>query len=268
MQFCNLKWKKVLVLCLFLFGLNAQSSIIDSLSIKLTGKNDQSAQVDIYSQLANEYLKWHNNYSHFDSFSRIAISTAESSFKKPLILKANKYYLSNQPKGSNANFTREIILRTEELVSDFSDEEKLEYWLVFANAYLNIGDLTKSNKYSLKAISSPLIKNNIEHHIKAQLCIGKVLKASNQYVEAFQYFINALSLSNSVKNESLKRKYISICHEQLFKFHQTIKNFDEAAKYKKLIIESILDKDIVDSIQLNWQYYDLAGLNISSEEIC
>ena len=264
-----LAYFKLLVFCLlFCIGSQVHASdpngIIDSLNVVLQSTSAHEKRAEVYMAMASHYQNILNQESKFDSLAQLGIMEAEASFDPKVIVQINIKYLSNRGPSNNNTLAEQIVQRTEKLSVDLDMNQQFDIWILLTKTNLQLFNIPKAHSYALKAMSySSSSKNNI-HLIQSHLAIGKCSEFNRQYVEAFQNYMNALYETELLESHREQKKYKSLCYEYLFNFHQKIKNYDEAAKYKKKIIDFIIAENPIDSSRLYWQNYDLAGLSLNS----
>lgn len=216
---------------------------------------------------AKKEIDINNNDIGFDSLMSAAIALAESTFDNEKVIDAYNFYFSLvSMDGPLLNF-QNIVSRTEQITFENSyDIDKTELWLTISAGASRLNQPGIAHKFALKAFSEAELGKKPEKKVMAYLALGKSLQIQKYYIEAFQNFLNASYLTETIEEGKNKDKLRKKCFSQFFDFHRNVKDYDQAAKYKMLEIDIIQNNMENDSLELFWAKYDMCGLAILSKK--
>ncbi len=229
--------------------------------------NDVSKKIDqIFENLEKE-VNINNNDASFDSLASIAITLAESTFIVNKILPTyRKYFNLIQSEGNFIDF-QTIVNKTEKLIMQNEiDFDKIDLWLEISESAVRLNNYTIANKFALKAFSEAEITKQPVQKILAYLALGKSLELQKYYIEAYQNFLNALYLTESIQEFEKRIEIKKKCLEKLFTFNLNVNDFEQASKYKLIHIELVQSNIKIDSLEFYWTKYDLCGLAILAKK--
>ena len=214
-----------------------------------------------------------DDFRQFDQMTRQTLQSAENTYDTDLILRAHLLYLRLSPENNFSNQLIRSIDRVEALVTRQYDRD-----LAF-DAYVAISKAaTKSMivmpqlgetalKNVLKAKSEGTIYENKETDIELGLLLGEILLNQDKTEEAYQELLTTKTLIQQLDDIDSKSTWEYALNEELFKFFKSIKDWDEAGKYKHKQLEWLKKKDS-DSLKLMWQHYELVSMSkISGRKI-
>jgi len=239
--------------------------------------SDPEPVVAIPSGLENQLLALCDNFCYeveknnndltFDSLAYLAIEKAEASFEQELILKINLRYLEKvQVHGTYVDY-RKLVDRTEILLLKHNDADKnFKSWITISKsaARLRITDL--AHKYALKAFGDASMKKDPGLKVDAYLTLGKSLELQNQYIEAYQNYLNAFYQSELIPDEHKKNSVKAECYNHFYELFITLKDFEQAANNKQEVIRILENENPVDSTNLYWAKLDLWGVAVLAEK--
>ena len=224
-------------------------------------------KIDNIKILAEREINQNNNDQVFDSLMSAAIALAESTFKKEKVLQVLQTYFDLVSMDGPSNNYQGLVSRAEQLsMENDYDTRKSDLWLSisFSASRLNYAGI--SHKFALKAFSEAELEKNPEKKVRAYLALGKSLQIQKYYIEAYQNFLNASYLAETLENGKDKEIIKKKCFFHLFEFHRNVNDYDQAAKYKMLEIDLINNNKEKDSLELLWAKYDMCGLAILSKK--
>ena len=168
--------------------------------------------------------------------------------------------------GPTLNY-QNIVTRTEQLnIENDYNIDKSILWLSISSSASRLNYPGIAHKFALKAFSEAELQKEPVKKVKAYLALGKSLQIQKYYIEAFQNYLNASYLTETLESGKTKEEIKKKCFSHLFEFHRNVKDYDQAAKYKLLEIELIQNNLKKDSLELFWAKYDMCGLAILSKK--
>lgn len=266
MEFNILK-RKITYCYLFLFlSINLFSQIDPDKHLKRLWNEFNSSKIDsIKISRLFDIALFHHDYLEQDAFadsiSQIAIQMAQLRHEpKVLIYAYQKYIESNNLYRYNQKALNYALIS--ESLAQGTDDPILVFksYSALTEVYLAGYEYDKALEYSYKSLSSIATSENTNFKVESFLNIGKSLDGKNQKIEAFRNYLNALSLSEKLKD---KRLQIACC-EQLAKFYNLNKLYVKSVQYKlkqQDLIKSIIP---IDSVALMWTEHELQEIDLNS----
>lgn len=236
-------------------------------TLSFDSHNDIFKRVDNLIFSAQIEINQNNDEIAFDSLISIAIALAESTFQNEKEIEVYRSYFdlvnSDGPKVNYQN----VVTRTEQLtIENENIVDKSNLWLCISSSASRLNYHGIAHKFALKAFSETELEKDPAKKVRAYLALGKSLQIQKYYIEAFQNYLNAVYLAETLENDTDKVEIKKNCYSHLFEFYRNVKDFDQAAKYKLLEIELIQSNLKKDSIELFWAKYDMCGLAILSKK--
>lgn len=244
---------------------NPKKSVNKEIAIKQN--KHLSKRIDhLLDSLENE-IKFYNNDQSFDSLASYVISLAESSFDpKTQIQVYQKYFDLVQTKGDLVNF-HSLVTRMEKLIlQNASEMDRIGYWLSISKSGARLYISQTAQKFALKALSDSELGGNITNKISSYLALGKSFEIQKLYLEAYQNYLNAKYLTETIDQEETLDKYKKDCFHHLFEFYRVINDFDHAAEFKMQQIALIEHSEKMDSAEWLWSKLDLYSLKVLSKK--
>jgi len=208
-----------------------------------------------------------NDDNRFDSLASMAIDLAESSFSIQKTLEVyQKYFESVQTNGKFVNYGA-LVNKTEKLALQNPDEiDKTDLWLNISQSGSRLNQSVIAQKFALKAFSDAELEKDTRRKVLSYLALGKSFEIQKYYVEAYQNYLNASYLAETLESGKVKTDIQKKYYHHLFEFHRGINDFDHAAQYKLLQTALIENQTEIDSTELLWAKLDLCGLNVLSKK--
>jgi hypothetical protein len=246
---------------IFIFlGINCCGiSHADSLWQQLASQTTNIERVHLLLQLAELDLYTADKK---DSINGLAINEAKASGNNELMMQAYRSYFRNNEL-SNTDIAAVYAGQMLELAkSNNNNEWYYEAYTAYAKiklaAYQPVAALDHAGRayYHVTLLTDDTLK------AECMMLYGNCQEQSNQKIEAFRNYINALYLAEKHNNKAL----ILSAFENLSTFYQMIGNFERAKDYKQKQIKLILSDNPVDSITLMNSYSYLAGIFFNNNE--
>lgn len=236
-------------------------------NLKGNSNNDVLKKIDQIFENLDKEVNVNNNDATFDSLASIAITLVESTFDfKKILPTYRKYFNLIQSEGNLIDF-QNIVNKTEKLViQNEIDFDKIDLWLEISESAVRLNNYTIANKFALKAFSEAEITKQPVQKILAYLALGKSLELQKYYIEAYQNYLNALYLTESIQEFEKRTEIKKKCLEKLFTFNLNVNDFEQASKYKLIHIELVQSNIKSDSLEFYWTKYDLCGLAILAKK--
>ena len=216
-----------------------------------------SINMDRIFQLSDFYCNYLGDLKTADSLGDQAIHIAEMSFRPESCLKAYLHYLEITDLLSNFEKAQKYGLKALELVKLLNNPD-LE-WRVYkdlAELYLSDERYNTALMYSYKAIgiAGAMEKNSLR--VASYLLFARSLEGKKQKNEAHSYFLNALELSEKIKDPLQMIE----CYNQLSRFYSNNKMFEQSIKFK--LKEGELTKKVFpkDKVKQMWVEWDLLSI--------
>lgn len=191
--------------------------------------NTTKAKIQVLCTAANKYAEkedWEAN----DSLLAIAVEAAELNDNDSLLMSVYRQIFSNRVNNlSNENEVREYV-RNMLSIAQASSNNLWLYYSYYADAIINlqfdnsqsaIDKITKANYY-VNLVNSDALK------AECFLLWGKCLEKTNNKIDAFRNYLNALYLAQKLKNKDL----VFQCYNNLSFFYLLIGNYERARDYK------------------------------------
>jgi hypothetical protein len=229
--------------------------------------NDIFKKIDNIKSALEFEINQNNNDQHFDSLVSVAIALAESTFNNEKTLEVYQTYFDLVEMDGQYVDYQTSVNRTEQLTleNDYNID-KSDLWLSISSSASRLNYPLVAHKFALKAFSEAELEKNPEKKVQAYLTLGKSLQIQKYYIEAYQNYLNASYLTETLENGHDKDEIKKKCFSHLFEFHRNVNDYDQAAKYKLLEIELIQSNIKTDSLELFWAKYDMCGLAILSKK--
>ncbi len=244
---------------------NPKKSVNKEIAIK---QNKQlSKRIDhLLDSLENE-IKYYNNDQRFDSLANIAIALAESSFEAKNQLRVyQKYFDLVQIQGKSVNFPSMVSRMEKMILQNASETDRISLWLSISRSGARLNYSQTAQKFALKALSDSELGQNTHLKIESYLALGKSFEIQKLYIEAYQNYLNASYLTETIEQTKAKSKFEKECLHHLFEFYRIINDFDHAAEYKLQHIAMIEQSEKIDTLEWLWAKLDLYGLKVLSKK--
>lgn len=224
-------------------------------------------QIDKILHTLDREINNNNNDQKFDSLASVAIDLAESSFSITKTLQVyRKYFELVQASGKKINYAS-LVVTTEKLALQNPEGiDKTGIWLSISQSASRLNQSVIAQKFALKAFSDAELEKDTRQKVLSYLALGKSFEIQKYYLEAYQNYLNASYLAETLENPKIKNEIQKKCYHHLFEFHRAVDDYDHAAEYKLRHIELIKKTTKLDSIELLWAKYDLCGLNVLSQK--
>ncbi|MBP7849668.1 MAG: tetratricopeptide repeat protein [Lentimicrobiaceae bacterium] len=253
MKFLSGFYRKFLVFLCFLFlaaGLSAASGKKEEAHGQKAGSN--GAMPAWLGQADSARLA--GNMVYADSLVCAVICDPEIIYDKAALLLAYNYYFEYFYKPGNDEFFLTFSENAAENVKWLKDDAlSLRTYVNLASMYRERFQLDKALEFSYKSLSLAERMDGNTGRIESYLLIGQSLEALNRKVEAFQHYLNALSL---VKQSGDKDQLLKT-YNRLAQFYNINKIYEKAVEYKLRQIDLLRQPEVVDSTALMEAYYDL-----------
>ena len=206
----------------------------------------------------NDYL---GDQQKADSIAEIAILVAERSHRPELLFIAYNGYVESGDLHKYYQKALDYALKAEQIsLPDKNQEIAFRNYKNLASIYLSGYEFDKALKYSYKLLSIAGTTENTGLKAESYLYIGQCLEGKNQKIDAFRNYLNAVSLSERIRDQKLQIK----CYSLLSNFYNFSKLYDKATHYKLLQQNLIKSTTPIDSTALMWTEYDLQVIDINS----
>jgi tetratricopeptide (TPR) repeat protein len=195
-----------------------------------------------------------------DSLGTLAVKHADMTYRTETILAVMNHYFSMNELGYNRERALSYAKRAENLVFQVDRPEVV--WRTFislAGIYLDAFNFEKALSFAYKSLATAELINKPEKKAESYLIIGKTLQASNQVIEGFRYYLNALTIAESKKERDL----LMACYRSLSQFYNHTKGYEKAVSFKMKEIDLILETGPVDSISLIWAWISLEDISMN-----
>lgn len=257
-----------LILLSFLFQTELYSKGPDQLIKHLLDSLQQTEQVtqriDLYHNIADQYLLYYNDLQTADSILQIAIKEAEATTDDEIIAYSYINYLKIQIRGLYSEQALMINQKLKDLVNRLENQDlKFDALSVICKSCENLGQecgISYADKVLLQAVNSVDPKKLIE----ANLLKAKCFKNRNQWDLAYSYYAEAelqiLNL-NEADQKIEKRKL----YRDLSEFFNLINEYDLAIEYKDKEIELIKYQDPVNNFDKNWAMLEKLILSVKRD---
>ena len=224
-------------------------------------------KIDDIKHILYREINQNNNDAVFDSLASVAIALTESTFSFEKTMEVYQTYFDLvQMEGQYVNY-KNLVNRTEQLILENNYSfEKSELWLSISESASRLNFPMIAHKFALKVFSESELDKNPEKKVHAYLTLGKSLEIQKYYIEAYQNYLNASYLAETLEQSKKKNESKKNCYHHLFEFHRNVNDYDQAAKFKMLEIELIQTGTKNDSLALYWAKYDMCGLAILSNK--
>ncbi len=225
--------------------------------------NNDSVKIERLSDLAFFYFDYLDDACKADSLSDLAIQIAEATRKNELMILAYDKYIQSNDLGKYNQKALEYALKIEQ-ISDIIRSPELSYLTSknLARVYREGYQYDKALEHCFKSLSIASMLKNRVHEAESYLEIGENLEWKNQKIEAFRYYINAMSIAEKEKDDYL----LIECYNKLSRYYKFIYLFDKAIKYKLMQCVLVNKKKPVDSVALIWIEYDLQAIDNSERK--
>ncbi|MFO7721844.1 MAG: hypothetical protein R6V49_01350 [Bacteroidales bacterium] len=195
-----------------------------------------------------------------DSLSALAVKYADMTYRTEIILHVMNQYFSMNELGYDREKAISYAQRAENLV--FQVDQPDLVWRTFVNlagVYIDVFMFDKALSFSYKSLATAELINKPEKKAESYLIIGKTLQASNQVIEGFRYYLNALTIAESKKDRDL----LMSCYRSLSQFYNLTKGYEKAVSFKMKEIDLILEVAPVDSMALIWAWISLEDISMN-----
>ena len=251
------------LLFILVFFLAAQAFCTSRPSVKSSSPREMhrtdldSINMERLFQLSTFYCNYLGDMKTADSLCDEAIRIAEMSFRPELRLMAYFHYLEITDLQTDFEKAQKYGLKALELVK-LLNNLNLE-WRVYKNLaelYLSAERYNAALMYSYKAIgiAGAMEKNSLR--VASYLLFARSLEGKKQKNEAHSYFLNAIELSEKIKDPLLMLD----CYNQLSRFYSNNKMFEQSIKFK--LKEGELTKKVFpnDKVKQMWVQWDLLSI--------
>jgi tetratricopeptide (TPR) repeat protein len=195
-----------------------------------------------------------------DSLSSLAVKQAEMTYRTEVILEALNQYLSMNELGFNRDQAKTFAKRAENLVYQVENHDLI--WKTYINltdVYTDAFQFDKALSLGYKSLATADLINSPEKKAMSYITIGKTLQASNQILEGFRYFLNALTIAESRRDRTLLLE----CYKSLSQFYNLTKGYEKAVSFKMKEIDLILEVTPIDSMALIWAWCSLEDISMN-----
>lgn len=204
---------------------------IDKISLekKLEVAAKGKETISLLSDLATYYVDWEANYVSADSLLNAGIEIAELSYDNIQLMEAYSNYLLIMDDYNYSSTIRETIDKLENYGSQL--REPADIWkckIALAKGYLLIFKMEQARDFSYQALTTAIQLKDQSMTAKTHLVVGDIQQKMNNNVEAIRNFLDALTIAESLQDNSLKMD----CYNNLSKFYNLIKAYDKSIQYK------------------------------------
>lgn len=225
--FCQLiKMQRLIFVFLLLFAQVVQAKVASGLWDKYNAAVKSSDKIFLLRQLAAEYENTHLAMQ-YDSVVNMAVETAQLSGSKALLMDAYRLY-----------FNKEISNPAEALdyaknALGIAEKSYNNNWLYISNiSYAKVLMAADDNKPALDKITKAYyyagLTNNDTFKVECFLVWGKCLEQTNNKLDAFRNYLNALHIAQKHKMKTA----VFDCYGQISFFYLLIGNYERAKEYK------------------------------------
>lgn len=236
----------ILLLLCSLFSRSQEHSAVDSIRITLQATKTPADRVYWMERYA--LVMMNIDHAKSDSIGRALIEYAEGTRDRTLIVKA---YMANGQRygffgGSNERQKGAVNFYNHALeIARKSRLEDMRAGILVRLSMLYVGmhDKDRALSHANQAASVVSTLKNDSLAAEVQLSLGNVYLLRNEKILALRFYLNALRMSEVMKNPNLMR----LSYNHLSKFYSAIDDYDKAIDYATLallMLDRIPDKNV------------------------
>ncbi|MDP1621254.1 MAG: hypothetical protein Q8M08_02835 [Bacteroidales bacterium] len=224
--------------------------------------DSDSLKIERLFELAFFFFDYNGDNSAADSIGTMAIRIAERSHRPELLFLAYNRYVETNDQHEYYQKALDYALKAVQIsFTNKNPGDAFQNYKNLSSVYLSGYEFDKALEYSYRLLSIAGTSEDVGQKVESYLFIGQCLEGKNQKIEAFRNYLNALSLTEKLKNSKLKGE----CYSRLSNFYNFNKLYNKATHYKLLQRDLIMNTQPVDSVALLWTVYDLQVIDINSD---